>query len=174
MVGSNIIAKRAPNCSREVRVVCRSTVRRYRRMARSGGEMRKRSNGYESTVTDVVGHCRRGILCRQLSVVAFFRCTITHGPVARMRVDLGGLEIVRDGLNECFRVTSKFVRFGTDTRDIHPWTSKILLVHAYTTVLTWQAMHVPSRRTLLGPRNSRIPEMRELIYIYMQIHVNLV
>jgi hypothetical protein len=88
-----------------VREVCRSTEEWYRRRTRRVGLRRKRSNGYESTVIDAVDHCRRSISCWRLSAVTVLCCTITHWTVAQLRVDLRGLENVREGENECFRVT---------------------------------------------------------------------
>lgn len=83
MVVRGVIAKRAPNCSWEVRDVGWSTVEWYRRTARERGERRKRGNGYEATVTDVVSHCRRSISRWRLSICAFVHCTNTHGSVAQ-------------------------------------------------------------------------------------------
>jgi hypothetical protein len=105
MVVRSIIAKRAPNRSRKVREVCRSTEEWYRCRTRRVGLRRKRSNGYESTVIDAVDHCRRSISCWRLSAVTVLCCTITHWTVAQLRVDLRALENVREGENECFRVT---------------------------------------------------------------------
>ena len=89
MVWRGGIAENAPNSRIEVRAAGRIAVERYRRRARRGSGSVRGSNGYESTIADIVGHCRRSHLCWRLSAAAFALVTNTHQKVTRSRVDLG-------------------------------------------------------------------------------------